>query len=443
MPGMDLRNSVGIRLVIIVVLTFVLLIPSIMIKSLITERQERRDSVAQEISRNWGAKQTLVGPVLNIPYKVRTSGSQQASNVTLEFAHFLPDRFDVNGVITPELRNRGIYRIVVYNGVLDLSATFGAPQFAEFNVNNEDVMWKDAWISLGITDMKGVKDPVQVHWNDHITEANPGDTNYDLGVSGLRIPVAVSATTAAYTFRTNLNLNGSFDFLLSPVGKETTAHLSSPWSNPSFTGDYLPVSRDVSDKGFQSDWRVLQASRGFPQQWSGSKYELSKTLFGVSLLMAVDQYQQTMRTVKYAIMFIGLTFLTFFVMEILSARPIHPVQYLFIGFALMLFYTLLLSLSEYIAFGSAYLVACVGIVSMIALYSRSVLVGWLRSGVIAVVLSILYGYLYVVLQLQDYALLMGTLILFVALALLMFLTRRIDWFSILNYRNRAQTDSLG
>jgi inner membrane protein len=434
MSKLDLRNSVGARVVIIVVLTMLLLIPLLMIRELISERQQRRDTVASEISRNWGEKQVLIGPVLTIPFKFRTFNDQKEAVEYTYAAHFLPERLEINGNIVPEIRNRGIFDVIVYNSRLDVSASFNPPSFDDLDVNPEDVMWDKASLSFGISDMKGVRDPINFQWNDEQIEATPGIPSRDLFSSGISIPVKDADGSTGYTFTTKLNLNGSSELLFSPVGKETRVNLSSDWQNPSFTGDYLPVERQLDADGFKADWRVLHVSRGFPQQWVGSRYAVDESLFGVSLLLPVNQYQKTMRTVKYALMFITLTFLTFFVIEILSARPIHPIQYLLVGLALLIFYTLLLSLSEYIAFGYAYLIASAAIVALITAYSTSFLESRLRAAIVAMVLIILYGYLYIVLQLQDYALLMGSLVLFIALALTMYLTRKIDWFSVLNYR---------
>jgi inner membrane protein len=427
-----LRSSVGARLVIVGLMTFILLIPAVMIRFLVYERQDRRDSVASEISGNWGGNQRVIGPVLNVPFRYVGYDEQGRAMESICYAHFLPAKLDITGAIDPEVRNRGIYKVIVYNSKLDLSAVFSRPRFGDLNVDPGDILWSDASVSLGISDMKGVKDPVDVNWNGGMIETNPGIPNNDVVSSGMTMPVDLSGNETEFTYQTKLNLNGSFGLRFSPMGKETNLHLSSTWRNPSFTGDYLPTEREVTDNGFQSDWRILYVSRDFPQQWIGSRYQVDKSLFGVSLLVPVDQYQKTMRTIKYSIMFFALTFLTFFVIEILGGRPIHPIQYLLIGLALLIFYTLLLSLSEYIPFGYAYLVASIAIVALITLYSTSFLSGKLRPMIVALVLVVLYGYLYVVLQLQDYALLMGSFILFVALALTMYLTRKIDWFSALS-----------
>ena len=409
-----------------------------MIMVLVSERQQRRASVADEISSNWGSRQTVIGPVLSIPVMVSKTENETVSTGIVNYAHFLPERLEINGVIIPEVRNRSIYDVIVYKGEISLSAVFKVPQLEGLSVNKDEVMKDRATVVLGISDMKGVNEAIRFDWNGELIEANPGIPSNDIFASGVNVPVKIGDEGAEYTFKTKLNLNGSFELLFAPVGKETELHLSSVWPNPSFTGAYLPAERKLDDKGFQADWKVFHISRDFPQQWVGPRYDLNKSSFGVSLLLSVDQYQQTMRTVKYAIMFIALTFLTFFVIEIRSSKPIHPIQYLLVGLALLIFYTLLLSLSEYIAFGYAYLLASAAIIGLISIYSTSFLAERIKSIIVALIMCILYGYLYIVLQLQDYALLLGALILFIALAVLMYLTRKIDWFGTLGQKQNEK-----
>lgn len=434
MSRFDLKSSTGARLTIIVILTFLLVLPSFMIMVLISERQQRRNSVADEISSNWGSRQTVIGPVLSIPVKEPITTKEGEKTGFSYYAHFLPERLKINGVIQPEVRNRSIYDVIVYKSEIEISAVFKAPQLDGLSVNEKDLVTENASMTLGISDMKGVNEAIRFEWNGEQMEANPGIASSDLFSSGVTIPVKIESKNLQYTFKTKINLNGSFELLFAPVGKETQLHLSSAWPNPSFTGAYLPTRRKLDESGFEAVWRVFHISRDFPQQWAGARYDVNKSAFGVNLLLSVDQYQQTMRTVKYAIMFIALTFLTFFVIEIRSARPIHPIQYLLVGLALLIFYTLLLSLSEYISFGYAYLIASIAIIAMISFYSRSFLGERYQPAIVALIMGILYGYLYIVLQLQDYALLMGSIILFIALAALMFLTRKIDWFGTLEQK---------
>ncbi|HKK47194.1 MAG TPA: cell envelope integrity protein CreD [Balneolaceae bacterium] len=435
----NLKHSLGIRLFIIGFLALILLIPSFLIQALISERQDRRDSVADEISQKWGNKQAVVGPVISVPYKHYYKNGDK-TDYTIGYAHFLPENLNIEGSITPEVRYRGIYKAIVYNSKLSISGDFPSLNLNGFNVPAQNFNPEDAFVSVGISDMTGIKDFIKINWNDKEYSANPGIESNDVLTSGISISPGIEVGKK-YHFDFNLNLNGSSALLFSPVGKQTNVQLSSGWPNPSFTGNFLPVDRKVDASGFQSTWKVLHLNRNFPQQWLGSNQEVSKSTFGVSLLLPVDEYQKTMRTAKYAIMFIALTFLTFFMIELLSKKVIHPLQYLLIGLALIIFYTLLLSISEYILFKFAYLIASAAIISMITIYSYSVLSDKRKTGIVFGILITLYGYLYILLQLQDYALLMGSIGLFVVLAVVMYLTRNISWFEIMSIQDKDASNS--
>lgn len=429
----NLKHSLGTRLFIIAFLTLVLLIPSLLIQNLISERENRRDSVADEISQKWGNEQAIIGPIISVPYKHHYKSDDNVVQ-TIRYAHFLPENLDIKGSITPEVRYRGIYEVIVYHSQLAISGNFPAINLNSLNVPLEDFNLEDAFVSVGISDMTGIKEFVKINWDGKEYLADPGIESNDVLASGVSITPEFAAGKE-YHFDFELNLNGSSGLQFSPVGEQTNVRLSSNWPNPSFTGNFLPVHREVTATGFNAEWKVLHLNRNFPQQWLGTNQEVSNAVFGTDLLLAVDEYQKTMRTAKYAIMFISLTFLTFFMIELLSAKIIHPVQYLLIGFALLIFYTLLLSISEYVIFKIAYLIASAAIILLISVYSYSVLSDKFKTGMISGVLIILYGYLYILLQLQDYALLMGSIALFVVLALVMYLTRNIDWFEIMNYQN--------
>lgn len=435
----NLKQSIGIRLFIIAFLGLILLIPSFLIQGLISERQNRRTSVADEIGQKWGNEQAIVGPVITVPYKqYYKSGDQEEQ--TIRYAHFLPKNLNIKGSITPEVRYRGIYKVIVYTGKLSISGTFPSLNLSGFSVPARNFIPEDAFVSVGISDMTGIKDFIKINWNGKEYSANPGIASSDVLTSGISVSPGLEAGKK-YHFDFDLKLNGSSKLLFAPVGKQTHVHLYSSWANPSFTGNFLPVDREVTASGFQATWNVLHLNRNFPQQWLGPNKEVSKSSFGVSLLLPVDEYQKTMRTAKYAIMFIALTFLTFFMIELLSDKIIHPLQYLLIGLALLIFYTLLLSISEYVIFKVAYLIASAAVVSMITVYSYSVLSDKRKTGIVFGVLIILYGYLYILLQLQDYALLMGSIGLFVVLAIVMYLTRNLNWFEIMSYQKQDIVDS--
>ncbi|MDR8393916.1 cell envelope integrity protein CreD [Aliifodinibius sp. S!AR15-10] len=430
----NLKNSIGTRLFIIAFLTLVLLIPSFLIQDLISERENRRDSVVDEISEKWGDEQTITGPVISVPYKYYYKSDDRAEQ-TIRYAHFLPENLNIKGSIIPEVRYRGIYKVIVYNSILSISGNFPSIDLGGFNVPSEDFLLEEALVSIGISDMTGIKEFVNINLSNKEYLANPGIEINDVLESGISISPDLEAGKE-YHFDLELNLNGSSGLLFSPVGKQTNVQLSSGWSNPSFTGNFLPIDREVNESGFNAKWNVLHLNRNFPQQWLGPNLEVSNVTFGVDLLLSVDEYQKTMRTAKYAIMFISLTFLTFFMIELLSKKIIHPLQYLLIGFALLIFYTLLLSITEYLVFGLAYLIASAAIIVLITVYSYSVLSDKLKTGIICGTLSILYGYLYILLQMQDYALLLGSVGLFVVLAIVMYLTRNINWFEIMSSQSQ-------
>lgn len=432
------RRSVGMRLATIFVITVILMIPTIMIQALISERKDRRDVAAEEVSQNWGSSQVVIGPIITVPLRFNYYDDKNSLRQMTQYAHFLPEQLDIKGGIKSQVRRRGIYDIVLYNSDLELSGRFKKPDFEELGIQSAEILYESTRVEIGITDMKGIRDTVSFLWNDQELPANSGLDNNEIFNTGLSVKIDLSEDKDLYTFKTKIKLNGSESLMFAPVGNETKVNLNSDWNNPGFFGAFLPDQRTIDENGFDSNWKVLHLSREYPQAWKGHSYNINKSLFGVNLLLKVDEYQKTTRTVKYALLFISLTFLTFFLIEILSNKAIHPIQYLLIGVALVIFYTLLLSMTEYVAFHYAYLIASVGIIALVSMYTRSVLASKTQALIIMLVLILLYGYLYIILQLQDYALLMGSIILFVALALTMYFTRNIDWFTVLKNDNKIE-----
>jgi len=343
---------------------------------------------------------------------------------------FLPEVLDIKGTLYPELRYRGIYEAVLYNTRLTISGRFAVPQCPEWStIPPEDILWSQATVGLSVNDMRGIRDSVSLAWDDTALLLEPMSGVSANGYSGIGARPPGGAFRESVAFRVELDLNGSGSLNCVPLGKVTTLELSSAWPTPSFSGAFLPESRAVSDSGFSAKWKVLHLNRAFPQVWVNQEHDTWSAAFGVDLLQPVDGYHKVERTAKYAVLFIGLTFLSFFLMEVMLRRRVHPVQYLLVGFALCLFYVLLLSLSEHTGFLAAYVVAGAAVVVLVSGYSRAVL----RSARLAVLqgglLALLYAFLYVVLQLEDYALLIGSIGLFVILGAVMYLTRNIDWYS--------------
>lgn len=426
-----LKQSVGLRIFIIGIISLVLLIPATMVGNLVHEREQTRNKAIHEVSEKWGNAQTIAGPVLSVPMKKYYKDKDGTLMTRIEYAHFLPDDLTISGSMEPEIRYRGIYQIILYGSNLKLSGKFSLPDLRDFDTRREDIFWKDAFVSVGISDMKGIRDTMSIRWNNSTLNAEPGIPTADVLPSGVSSRVALDEGTTSYTFSLDLNLNGSRELNFVPAGKETKVALASNWNSPSFQGNFLPEKREIAASGFTASWKVLQLNRNYPQKWIGKKHDIFRSSFGVNLMKPVDQYQQTTRTTKYAIMFIVMTFAAFFIIEILNKKAIHPMQYFLVGLALVLFYSLLLSLSEHIFFSLSYLLASSVTVALITAYTHSMFASRTLTTIFGGLLSCLYTFLFILLQREDYALLLGSAGLFIILALFMYLTRKVDWYTAL------------
>jgi inner membrane protein len=409
-----------------------MLIPTNMIESLIRERQNTMDDAVAEVSSKWGNTQTITGPVLTVPYKAYKKAEDGKIIEVTEYAHFLPEKLNINGILKPEMRYRGIYEVVVYNSKLSFNGNFSAPNLRNWDIPEKQIIWKDAFIGLGIPDMRGIEQKIILKWNEQSLFFNPGVDSKDIVESGVsvKIPLAISDTAKIYNFSFDLSLNGSGDLDFIPVGKETNVQLQSSWPSPSFDGAFLPDKREINEKGFNATWNVLHLNRNYPQQWRNAEFNVAQSFFGVKLLVPVDEYQKTTRSAKYAVMLITLTFILFFFSEVLNKKRIHPVQYLLVGIALCIFYSLLLALSEHINFNLSYLISSFAVIALITIYSLSIFKNKRMSGLMCMILVILYAFVFTILQLEDYALLMGSIGLFIVLAVIMYLSKKINWYSV-------------
>ncbi len=423
-----LRQSLFVKLAAIGFLILLLMIQQSMIQSLVHERQHRQREVVQEVSNSWGAPQTIIGPVLSIPYTRWTEPDGKRIRVQ-EVAHFLPVRLEIEGQAPHQIRRRGIFSVILYQAELSLQGTFARPDFASLHIDPADVHWEQAKLSVGISGMTGIKSSIEVDWNDSRHRLEPGTAYPDILPAGVSIGIPVAPADESYTFRVPVKVNGS-DFLqFEAVGKETTLRLQSDWPSPGFSGNFLPDQREVSEQGFSAVWQVLDLNRNYPQSWKNNQYRLGDTAFGVRFVQPVDEYAKNSRSAKYAVLVIVLTFLIYFFFETLRRFHVHPFQYLLVGLAISVFYLLLLSLSEHIGFNYAYLCSAIATIGLIVLYSASVLK--IRRLVIqlALLLIAIYSFIFIILQLEDYALLAGSLGLFIALAAVMYYSRRVDWYN--------------
>jgi inner membrane protein len=434
------KNAIILKVAAIAFLTLMLLIPTSMILSLVSERKSRQIEASNEISSKWGYEQRVVGPVLAVPYYTYDFDKNlKKINVTRKLAYFLPDELKIDAELNPEVRYRGIFQVAVYGSNISLKGHFSTPKF-EINEKNYEVNWKGAYLTLGISDLRGIKESIKFLVNDKEVYCEPGVSLGTLIGSGVTVnfPMDSLSNINRYEFSVDLSLNGSRSISFIPIGKETKASIRSSWNNPSFDGAFLPTDRDISEDGFSANWKILELNRNFPQKWYDRDVKFDSSSFGVSLILPVETYQVTERSIKYAVLFISLTFMIFFFIEILRKLRVHPIQYILVGFGLILFYLLLLSLSEHLGFGPAYLIASSGIVIMIAGYSKSIFNSNKLALLMAGFLILLYAFLYILLQMQDYALLLGSVGLFVILALIMYLSRKIDWYAVESRKNSSE-----
>ena len=320
-----------------------------------------------------------------------------------------------------------------FNSKIKLTGKFSTPNFEEWKIDKNNIIWEDAFISLGISDLRSIQENISVKWNDKQYFFNPGVESSDVIQNGIssRLPINHSDSIKTKTeFSLDLNFNGSTSLNFIPLGKLTTVNIKSKWQNPSFIGSFLPDEREINTDGFSANWKVLHLNRPYPQNFRGSVQGIYESSFGVNLIVPVDEYQKSMRSAKYAVIFITLTFLIFFFVQILNGVKIHPIQYIIVGLALCVFYTLLIALSEHIAFKFSYLISSVSIIGLITLYAKSIFNNKKLTTLICLILATLYLFIYSIIQMEDYALLMGSVGLFIVLATIMYLSRKIDWYAI-------------
>jgi inner membrane protein len=429
-PSFLQRYGYAIKAVLIGVMVLVLLIPTAMIMGIISERERMQTQATEEVSAKWANAQTITGPVLIVPY----SFTNAKNEVIVQHACLLPDKLTVNGKLQPEIRKRGIYEVAVYSSKLQLTGAFALSDFATLNIPPASIAWNEAYLAMGVTDMRGIGNQVEVKWNGQPFIFNPGIPPGGILEGGIqaKVPVTINSDSLSLgSFAIQLTLKGSGQVYFSPVGKTTQVSLSANWPNPSFDGAFLPDTREVNADSFSANWQVLHLNRNFPQAWKiGDKYDIHGADFGVKLFLPVDGYAKSMRAVKYAILIIGLTFLLFYFIELLQNYPVHPLQYILIGIALCIFYTLLIALAEQLSFNVAYGIAALLTLLLVTAYARSVFKKNSTALAVGGTLLTLYGFIYVIIQSEDQALLMGSLGLFIILAIVMYFSRKIKWESL-------------
>lgn len=426
-------NRILIKGVITGALILLLLIPSFFITNLVTERQQRQKEVVSEVSSKWATEQTVSGPYLVLPYTYNYTGDTGKPYTVRTNLVVFADNLKVNGEMMPENRQRSIYKVLLYRSSLSVSGNFKSQWPADVNTANID--FANAKLCFGISDFKGLEEEVKINLNNQSYSLSPGLPLTDVSDNGLSVPVSLTAEVLNSTvpFNFSLKLHGSERLHFLPLAANSRFDVKSAWPHPSFDGNVLPNDHTINDKGFNATWSFNRANLPFNMVTLAGKFKKENLGFGVSIVQPADQYDKTMRSVKYAILFIGLTFAFFFIIELLQKKPFHPVQYVLVGLGLLIFYTLLLSISEFLLFDYAYAIAAGATILLISLYAKSHFTKWSIAGVFAAALTCLYGFIFVLIQLEDTALLLGSIGLFIILAGVMYLSRRIKWYGT-NYQ---------
>lgn len=428
-----LRRSMTMRAVLVAVLVLLLLIPLAMVKDLVREREYRKDEAVHEVSATWGGSQTITGPVISVPYQATVrvdlgDGRSEMRNVT-HYAHFLPEELDVRAALDPEKRHRGIYDVVVYKGQVQIEASFPALAGLLPTVATA-LRWNEATLDLGITDLRSIKQQVSARTDGKDFPFEPGLPSNNLMASGLSVPFPMdsAALDGPIELSIDLQLNGSGGFKVVPVGRNTAVQVASSWPDPSFQGAFLPDSSSISPEGFSAHWSVLHLNRPYPQEFTGGRnMEFHESAFGPDLIMPVDEYRKSTRATKYGLMLIVMVFLVFFFVEVLQKLRIHPIQYLLVGLALCIFYTLLIALSEHVGFSVAYITSALAVIGLVVFYARSVFRQMKATQLLGLVMVLVFGFMFTVINQEDYALLIGSVGLFIVLAIVMSVSRKIDW----------------
>lgn len=429
-------ESIVVKLALIGFLTLLLLIPSEWIQSLIKERQNRQDEVITEISDKWSGTQLVEGPIMVIPYKAVVSqkdiNGKMSFTESLTNIYILPEMLNIVSKVNPEVLHRGIFDAVVYNTKISVTGQFSALELKKSGINPAMIQWDKAKVAIGLSDLKGLKNNPAIKLGDATYNVEPDFTSLKLFSNNLIVLTDLSAgKNTALNFSFDLDFRGSSELNFQHLGKNTTVKIEGKWNNPSFTGRNLPEQRAVSENGFSATWKMPYFTRLFPQQWEDVNTKLNTEknggAFGVKFILPVDQYQKTMRSAKYSILIILLTFISLFFTEMLNKKKVHLLQYVLIGAAMTIYYTLLLSFTERVGFNFAYLIASIATVTLISIFITMLLNNKKPAIIFGTILTIFYGFVYVIIQLQDLALLFGSIGLFIIISVLMYLSAKMDW----------------
>lgn len=486
------RGGVTLKILFIGLLGLILLVPAAMIQELVTERAGRLESARAEIAGRWGEMQIVGAPMLELPFRYSETHDGESVRIS-DVLVVLPQSLSISGNMEPTTLRRGIYEVPVYTAALDVEGVLPAPPIADLQKRFPDIefLWSEAMLVLPLADARPLAEPVRLRLADAEAELQAGGATGCFGMAapapmiwqplstgavpvtlppGARIVAGPSPTpslgraaaascpswdrlvvsyaalgleplNAPQSFSLKVALRGTSGLRFLPFGDVTDVRLESTWPSPSFVGAFVPAERSVAEQGFTATWRTLAFGRGYPSSGlrsAGFESLLASSTFGVDLVAPLGVHEASVRAGKYAVLFVALTFLVYFLFEVFGGLRLHALHYLCVGFANCLFFLLLLAIGEHLGFGKAYVLSALASTSLIAGYSAAILGTGRRALSVAGLLGLVYAYLYVTLRAEDYALLIGALGLFVVLAVFMGVTRRVDWYALSFERHFSQ-----
>ncbi|MGI9524890.1 MAG: cell envelope integrity protein CreD [Hyphomicrobiaceae bacterium] len=430
-----LINSPAFKFILVCALILSLTVPLLFAFLLVAERANFARDARLAVGQMWGREQTIRGPYIVAPTRrvreFQTKDGVQRETVR-EFGVFLPEELIISGDVRSEVRHRGIFEVPVYRSTLSFQGRFVEPDTRAFHQSKVEINWREAVVVVTLDDVRGLKSSARFLINDghepQMFRAGIG-VGGDHRAPGIHVPIAPEQAEKGFRFTFDLNLNGSSRLNFIPAGGDTVVKVSSDWPHPSFSGAFLPDQQTITGKGFSAQWSVPRLARGQGQAFRIPKVNhiMTSSAFGVDFIQPVHFYRLAERALKYALGFIGIVFLAVFVMEIQSKKRVHWIQYLFVGLALVVFYLVLIGTAEHIGFELGYLAAAVATSTLVGTYFGIVVKSRLRGACLGALVSVVYGLLYLLLRIEDYAMLIGSLAAFGLLATVMFATRNVDW----------------
>jgi inner membrane protein len=443
---LQIRNrsrSMGIKLLVVCVLALLMMIPSIFVDSVVEERTQRAKDVIGEISGRAGGQQTFLGPTLSIPYTIPPLYKSAAPTHGIYVV--FPTKGDASVKLHAEERHRSLFKVPVYQSELKFDASFdltGVPSSAPIGA---ELDWSRASIVIGVSDPRGAQADGTLSINGKTWTFAPAQDIGDyqrLPLSYFGVSAAdVAQPNAKFEVTANVRFSGAQRVAVLAYGKSTQVTAEGNWPNPAFDGGFLPVKRTVSQQGFTAEWSVPFIARSVPAEGMIAVVNaLDHTALGISLIEVADPYQSVSRSVKYALLFIGLLFLSYFVFEATAGKRVHPAQYILVGIAHMIFYLLLLSLAERLGFDWGFFVAGSATVLLLSANASWIFSSRLQGLRALFVFSLLYFFIYLLLRLEDNALLVGAVASFIAVAAVMYFTRNINWYSSIPDGSAASTE---